>query len=236
MGERTLYYAGCMASYRVPSIAKATAKVLEAGGIDFEVLGEGERCCGSVLLRTGQRDAFEKVARENAEILQKYDRIITTCAGCYRTFKFDYPEFFDINAEILHTTEIVAELLREGRLKVSPMKTKIIYHDPCHLGRHSGVYEPPREILSMIPGAELVEFERSREESLCCGAGAGVRSAFPELSRRIASQKVREAENKGADLIVSACPFCEYNLRDASERVRVADILELISELVEVER
>ncbi|MDK2781393.1 MAG: heterodisulfide reductase subunit [Archaeoglobi archaeon] len=198
--------------------------------------GEREKCCGSVLLRTGQRDAFERAARENAEILGKYDRIITTCAGCYRTFKFDYPEVLEMNAEILHTTEIVAELLKKGELKISPMRARIMYHDPCHLGRHSGIYEPPREIISMIPEAELVEFERNREDSLCCGAGAGVRSAFPELSKRIASHKIREAEDKRVDLIVSACPFCEYNLRDASEKIRVMDILELVSELMEVER
>jgi len=234
MSERTLYYAGCMASYRVPSIARATARILKAGGVDFEVLGEKEKCCGSVLLRTGQQDAFEKIAKENAEILGKYDKIVTTCAGCYRTFKFDYPEFLSFDVEVLHTTEIIAELLKEMKIKLSPMKAIVTYHDPCHLGRHSGIYDAPREIISMIPEATFVEFERNREDSLCCGAGAGVRSAFPELAKRIASYKVEEAKEKGVELILSACPFCEYNLRDASESIEVRDIAEIVSEFLEV--
>jgi Fe-S oxidoreductase len=234
MSERALYYAGCMASYRVPSIARATVRILRTGGINFDVLGDKEKCCGSVLLRTGQHDIAEKVIKENAEILNSYDRVITTCAGCYRTFKLDYPEFLSFDVEILHTSEVIVELLREGKLKLSPKNVTLIYHDPCHLGRHSKVYDAPREILSMIPEARVVEFERNREDSLCCGAGGGVRSAFPELAKKVASYKIEEAKEKNVELIVSACPFCEYNLRDVSEGMDVKDIAEVVAELLEV--
>ena len=132
----------------------------------------------------------------------------------------------------MHSLELVAELIESGHIKLKkPVKAKVTYHDPCHLGRYTGVYDAPREILEAIPGVELVEMPRNRANAFCCGAGAGVRTAFPEFAGWVAGERVREAESTGAEMLVTACPFCEQNLGEAcGPGMRLADILELVRE------
>ena len=235
---RFLYFVGCTSSYRQKNIALATLKILERMGIDFTIL-EDEWCCGSPLLRTGQWDLAAEQARHNVKAIQGAgtEKVITSCAGCYRAWKRDWKEAYkellgmDYDFEVIHITELLAEGFDALGAK-EPLKAKIAYHDPCHLGRHCGVYEPPREVLSKIPGLELVEMERNRDGAWCCGAGGGFRASFKEFSIKTAIERIREAERAGAEAIATSCPFCWRNLSDAASesgsRLKVYDVVELV--------
>ncbi|MHA1606191.1 MAG: (Fe-S)-binding protein [Candidatus Freyarchaeota archaeon] len=232
-----LYWAGCMASYRVKESAKATVRVLRALGVEFTMLGEEEGCCGSVLLRTGQREAAKKIARENVRRISRrnVEVVVTSCAGCFRTFR-EYPEIIgNIPFETLHISQLIEDVLSECGVELGgEVRLKVTYHDPCHLGRHLGIYEAPRRVIKAIPGVTLVEMAKSRDEAYCCGAGGGVRSALTDLSLAIAAERLKQAISVGVDVLVTACPFCVKNLRDAADRygldVRVLDLPELVWE------
>ena len=232
----TLYYVGCIMAYdpKLQNIARTTAEILKAAGVNFGVLGKDELCCGSTLLRMGDYDAYEKKAKTNIEALNSLgvERIITSCSGCNSVLREEYEDFGGLEPEVMHSLELVAELIESGHIKLKkPVKAKVTYHDPCHLGRYTGVYDEPREILEAIPGVELVEMPRNRANAFCCGAGAGVRTAFPEFAGWVAGERVREAESTGAEMLVTACPFCEQNLGEAcGPGMRLADILELVRE------
>jgi heterodisulfide reductase subunit D len=139
--------------------------------------------------------------------------------------------------QVLHSVELLSQLVKSGKLKPKEMKVKVTYHDPCHLGRHSKLYDPPREIIRSIPGVELIEMKNTRELARCCGAGAGVKTANPQVSLDIAKRRVEEALQTGAQMLVSACPFCEQNLRDAASatgnKIRIMDVSELLLESCE---
>jgi heterodisulfide reductase subunit D len=231
MVERILYWRGCMSRLRVKSIADSTEKLLSKMGVKYETLGESEGCCGSVLKRTGQTEAALTIAKETTRKIKAkgYQEVVTSCPGCYRTMANEYKAYFgEAPFHVEHISRFLykrAKLLK-GHLK--PMKMKVAYHDPCHLGRHMGVYEEPRELLKMVPGVELVEFKQSREKSVCCGSGGGVRSTLPELSLEVSRTVL--AEMPPADLLVTSCPFCNYNLREGGRgtKLRVMDLPEFI--------
>jgi heterodisulfide reductase subunit D len=229
-----------MATYRAKEIARSTIELLKKAGVDFKLLGKDEWCCGSVLLRTGNTKIVKEMAEHNIEAFKKSDtaQVITSCAGCYRTLKKDYEEIFGKqDFEVVHIVDFLEKLIEEGKLKFPKVNMKVTYHDPCHLGRHMGVYESPRKILKSIPGLELVEMARNRQNARCCGAGGGVRSAFRDLSNKMADARLKEAEETGADVLTSACPFCTFAFRDAAKRngskMRVLDLPELLLEIVE---
>jgi Fe-S oxidoreductase len=232
----TLYYVGCTMAYdpKLQSVAKTTAEILKAAGVNFGVLGRDELCCGSTLLRMGDYDAYEKKAKANVEALNSLgvERIITSCSGCNSVLREEYEDFGGLEPDVMHSLELVGELIESGHIKLKkPVKVKVTYHDPCHLGRYTGVYDAPRNILEAIPGVELVEMPRNRANAFCCGAGAGVRTAFPEFASWVASERVREAKSTGASMLVTACPFCEQNLGEATgPEMRLVDILELVRE------
>ncbi|MFW9833836.1 MAG: (Fe-S)-binding protein [Candidatus Thorarchaeota archaeon] len=232
-----LYYTGCTAGIRLPNVAVSAAKILRAAGIDFAVL-EDEPCCGSVLLRTGK--AAE--AKENAEKLEEVikdsgaKRIVVTCAGCLKTLREDYPNLGVELPEVLHLTQVLQEIVQKKKLKLkAPKKSmKVTYHDPCHLSRAAGLYDDPREIIKAIPGFELIEMETNRDAAMCCGAGGGLRSYDPELSKRMAADRVRSAIEIDAEMIVTACPFCETNLsagaKQINSSIRIVDVIDLLAE------
>ena len=263
---KTLYYVGCTSSYRRKEMAIAAARIMNAAGISFNILSDEEFCCGSPILRTGDIRNFKEYLNKNLDIIEKnaIETVIFSCAGCYDTFKVDYPLYRDYNLRILHTVEFFDELLKEGKLNFTKeVPLTVTYHDPCHLGRNAeryeewdgdvvqlmplisinvppkpkrtgskGIYTAPRNILSKIPGLKFVEMERIKEYAYCCGAGAGVKSAFPELALNTAKSRINEAEDTGTDIIVSACPFCSTNLQDGIEecgsKLKYYDISELI--------
>jgi len=214
----TAYFIGCTAAYRRPEIAEATVRVLNVAEVDFMLLHPEEWCCGSPALRIGRRDLFYELAKHNLEAIVKagVTKVVTSCAGCYRSLGKDYKEFFgDLPFKVVHMSELIAELVKNGSLRLDKEIPKVVtYHDPCHLGRHMGIFEPPREVLRSIPAVKFVEMPRNRENALCCGAGGGVKAGFPDFARQAALERLMEAEKIGATTIVSACPFCAHNFKD----------------------
>ena len=228
------YFVGCTSSYREQSVAIATAEILNAINVDFKILID-ERCCGSPVYMTGQKEKAKKIAEENIKIFKEtgVEKIITSCAGCYRTLKDTYPNTFglDHGIEIMHLPEFLLKKLNNDELKFTKeVNMKITYHDPCHIGRHMGIYEPPREVLKKIPGVELIEMERNRHNAWCCGSGAGVRSSFKDLSADAAKERIEEAKGTTAEAILSSCPFClnQFKANIEDNELKPLDLSELV--------
>ncbi|MHA1784968.1 MAG: (Fe-S)-binding protein [Candidatus Helarchaeota archaeon] len=235
-GEINIFM-GCTEPYREPEILQDLLVILDAANVKYGIMHPDEWCCGSIAFRTGDFKLAEKLAQHNVDAFKNagVKKIITHCSGCFRTLKKDYSEVIEgFDLEVLHVTEFLKEILENGKLKLTKeLPIKIAYHDPCHLGRHMGLYDEPRYILNQILGLELIEFSRTRENAWCCGAGGGVKSGFPELAVDIAKERIREAKELGLNKIVTACPFCIKNLRDAvdalgEQEFQVLDILELV--------
>jgi heterodisulfide reductase subunit D len=232
-----LYYTGCTAGLRLPNIAVSTAKIMKAAGVDFAVL-EDEPCCGSVMLRTGKVEDAQSNAEKLGEVMKNSEakRIVVTCAGCLKTLRDDYPKLGIELPEVLHVTQMLQEIIQKKKLKLKtpdrPMK--ITYHDPCHLSRAAGVYDDPREVIKSIPGVELVEMETKREAAMCCGAGGGLRSYDADLAKKMAADRVKSALEIDAEMIVTACPFCETNLISGAKQIdssiRVVDVVDLLAD------
>ncbi len=236
-GAEMIYFAGCTASYRMTELARSTVEFLNKMGIDFTYAEEDEHCCGSPFLRTGQRDIAYQFFRKNYEEWRErgVKTIVTTCSGCYRTIAKDYPEIarelgYKWDFKVIHTVHLIKELVDGGKLEFEKSNDRVTFHDPCHLGRHMKVYDEPREILRKM-GYEVVEMEHTKEESLCCGAGGGVKSQFKDLAMEIGKIRIDEALKTDADFVVSACPFCKLHLNQAGEgKIHVRDIVELVNE------
>jgi heterodisulfide reductase subunit D len=222
-----------MASYREKNIAKTTIELLKKLGTEFTMLGKEEWCCGSVMLRSGNIPVAKKMIEHNVKAINDLgaDTVVTSCAGCYRTLKQDYPKYVDnVNFKVLHTPEYLLNFIENGKItfKSMPNATKVTYHDPCHLGRHMNIYDPPRKVLQAIDGLELVEMSRTREQARCCGSGGGVASAYKSLSNQMGDARILDALNVNADILTSACPFCTYALKSAAERAKVTEKLQVL--------
>jgi len=203
--------------------------------VDYGCLGKDEKCCGSVMLRMGDPE-FERLARENINMFNDLgiETLISSCAGCFKTIKGDYPKVGKLNFEVLHTVEFLRRLYEDKKLVFkNPVEKRVTYHDPCHLGRASGVYDDPRFIMEMIPGLELIEMPRNREYSRCCGAGGGLKSGYPDIQNKMAQRRVKEAEETGAEELVSACPFCFQGLQVGISALESPLVMRDISFLVE---
>jgi heterodisulfide reductase subunit D len=234
-GGKILYWAGCTTSLRTPEIAEASFNILRRSGIGFTYMGPDEGCCGSLMLRTGFLDKFKRVAERNVSVFKDMGikTLVTSCAGCYATFKGDYREVikgFDI--EVLHISELISDFLNDGRVRFqNPIRLKITYHDPCHLGRHSGVFEEPRDVLTRVPDISFAEMKHNRDMALCCGGGGGVTSAFRDLAQSIARGRMEEAMEIGCSALISTCPFCKVNFvntaREYGLGISVMDLTEL---------
>ncbi len=235
---KILLYLGCTASYdtNVRQVAVSTVNILDALGVDYGILGNKERCCGSVMLRMGDRE-FERVARDNIEQFNALgaDMLVTSCAGCFKTIREDYERIGELNLEVLHTAQLLRRLIESGQLKfTTPVNRTITYHDPCHLGRASRVYDDPRFVMEHIPGLVLNEMPRIREYSRCCGAGGGLKAGYPDIQNKMAQTRVREAEETGATELVSCCPFCYQGLQVGINAVQSNLIARDLTALVEV--
>ncbi len=234
---KVLLFLGCTAAYdiNVKQVAVSTINILEALDIDYGCLGKDEKCCGSVMLRMGDPE-FERLASENIKMFNDLgiETLISSCAGCFKTIKGDYPKVGKMNFEVFHTVEFLRRLYEDHKLTfTTPIEKRVTYHDPCHLGRASGVYEDPRFIMDVIPGLELIEMPRSRQYSRCCGAGGGLKSGYPDIQNRMAQRRVKEAEETGAEELVSACPFCYQGLKVGITALDSPLIMRDISYLVE---
>jgi len=241
-GAEIVYFVGCVGaffprSYRVP---QAMTRILEAAEADFTTMGGGEWCCGYPLLALGQIEQAEALIRHNIDQLMALgaSRLVSTCPSCYHMWKFVYPEIVgeDIGIEIVHATELLAELVEHGAIKLGALPLQVTYHDPCDLGRKSHVYEPPRQVLRSIPDLAFVEMGSCGQISECCGGGGNLESFDPEVVSEVSSRRIDRACEVNAQVLVSACQQCERTLTAAVRRhevarrvrMRVMDVTELV--------
>jgi Fe-S oxidoreductase len=237
-GAEFLYFVGCTPSYdpRIQKITRALVRAFDTAGVEFGILGREENCCGSEVRRLGEAGLFEMLVEENVELWKEYGirQVVTTSPHCYNTLKRDYPQGV---LQVMHYTELVAQLLQQGRLALSgSVDARVTYHDPCYLGKHNGIFDAPRSILKRIPGLKFVEMDRSRERSLCCEGGGGrMWLEGTNIEERLAHQRVQEAIDTGAEILATACPFCVLTLEDAvktrglEDQIRVLDLMELVA-------
>lgn len=229
------YFVGCTASFRKKELAQHTASILTKVLGEIVILGSGEYCCGSPLIRTGQINfdldmgdgttvpfnVKDLISHNIESLLMKNVReVIYSCSGCYKTSIDDWPRIYGkpIPLKFTHLSQFLANLFKTGKLKVENNEpVKVTYHDPCHLGRHAGEYDAPREVIKNIPNYEFIEMKNIRNRSLCCGAGAGVKGAYPVDALAIAKMRVQEAIDTGADLLLTSCVFCKLNFLDAKK-------------------
>ncbi len=233
-------FLGCTQIYRDREDIAVLLKVLRAAEVSFKILTD-PICCGSPAYRVGDESQAHKQAEKVNELFMKTgsDNILVSCAGCYRMLFNDYQNLLDEppKFKVMHTSNLLQEIMKSGTLRLASLNTKLTYHDPCHLGRHSGIYEEPRAILKSLPGVELVEMEWNRKFAKCCGAGGGFRSGSSEDAIAIAADRVREAEATGASILATSCPFCLRNLQDGANliksSIKVASVESLIAGLLD---
>jgi len=232
-----VYFIGCTSNYRQSNIRDSTLRFLKKTGINFTLIDE--HCCTSPMIRTGQLSIVDEYMKYNIEQIRNTGatKIITSCAGCYKTLTNDFVRFGnELEFEIYHSLELVRKLLDEKKIEFkTEYNETVTYHDPCHLGRHMGVYELPREIYKQIPGLNLVEMKRNRNFAWCCGAGGGVKIGYPEWALEISKDRLEEAKESGATIITSTCPFCKTNLSDATTHYnfdfQVLDLMEILDQI-----
>ncbi len=235
-----VYHAGCLLSFdpELWEVPKSAVALLEAAGVDLGIMGVEESCCGGRAYETGYNGEFTKYAEHFIDTFNSLGvgRVVTSCSDGFSTFKNLYPKIDkEMKFDVAHMVEYLDELTKGGKLKFTKnVNKKVTYHDPCHLGRHlgdNGVYEAPRAVLQSIPGIELAEMERNRENAWCCGAGAGVSQANPEFALWTANERLKEARATGATTLVTSCPWCERNFKDAIEEygedIEIYDIAEI---------
>jgi Fe-S oxidoreductase/nitrate reductase gamma subunit len=236
-GAEYVFWVGCTGALmdRNIKVTQAMATILKAAGVDFAVLGEDEVCTGDPARRLGNEYLFQMLAQRNIETLQQYGvkKILTQCPHCFNTLLNEYHQFGG-TFEVIHHTQFVERLLREGKLKLSkPITQTITYHDSCYLGRHNGIYQAPRDILQQIPGVKTVEMEHNRERGLCCGAGGGHAWMDENSPRKVNFMRTEEAVRTKADVIGSACPFCLQMFEDGIRGVHVEASL-AVQDLAEI--
>ncbi len=238
-----IFYSGCYATYLQPETALASVKILKSAGVNIAHLGDKEGCCGEMLKQSGNMNLFKKKAVENVEKLKQAGakRVIISCAHGYSTFKNDYTNphvVGELPFEVIHITEIIASLLKNGRIRFSKNLNKTVtYHDPCFLGRQCGVYTQPREILEAIPGLTLKEMDRYGKWSYCCGAGGKVTlNAFPEMAKETGKERLLEAKAV-ADTLVTSCPTCLAHLKKTAKTegidIEIVDLSMLVAATME---
>jgi Fe-S oxidoreductase len=212
-----LYFVCCTAAYdtRAQNVARSLVQCFRQIGYDFATLGNDETCCGSEIRRMGEEGLFEMLKEGNIESFKKYDirSIVTTSPHCYNTIKNDYAQN---GLEVRHYTQVLAEAIKEKNPFPGEMKKVITYHDPCFLGKQNSIFDEPRQILQSIAGVTFIDFDRSREKSLCCEGGGGrMWIEASDQGPRLAEIRVQDAVEMGAEILATACPFCLLTLEDA---------------------
>jgi Fe-S oxidoreductase len=231
-GGNTLYYPGCVTRYALPDIQARYEDLLHRAGVDFIVLPGEALCCGSPVKRAGYAADMKELKAKNLETFARFSvrKIITNCPGCYHTFKHDY------GMEAYHVTQVLDGYLfsaaRRGARKAERRADgfPITYHDPCHLGRWSGICDEPRQLLSSA-GWTLTELPDNREHSLCCGAGGGLKSNYPDVANAIAQERLTYVEN---GRLCTACPLCYAHFRENAGGVEVLEFSEAVARGLEV--
>jgi Fe-S oxidoreductase len=241
-GTELLYFPCCTQCYddRTRKSAVATVRILKKAGVAFGTVGSEAVCCGESIRKTGEEGVYKGLARENIKtfIDKGVKKILVSSPHCLQSLRNDYPEF-RVDFDVLHISDYLLELLREGRLALTGEYPKrVAYHDPCYLGRHNGIYASPREVLGRIPGLELVELTDSHEDSLCCGGGGGRIWMETPKHERLSDLRLAQALGAGADVLATFCPYCVLNFEDSvvtsAQEVDIAikDVTEIVEELI----
>ncbi len=242
-GMEVLWFVGCYYAHdpRMQKVARATADLLKRAGVDFGILGSEESCCGESIRKTGNESVFKSLARSNIKtfIDKGVQRILVSSPHCYHTFVNEYPEF-RVNFEVVHITELLAELVADGRLEIGgDFARKVTFHDPCYLGRHNGIYEQPRELLTAVPGLELTEMAENRKNSLCCGGGGGRIWMETPVGERFSDLRLQHARDVDAEVLVTSCPYCISNFEDSKlaldddDPLVIKDVTEVLLEALQ---
>ncbi|HET7375570.1 MAG TPA: (Fe-S)-binding protein, partial [Anaerolineae bacterium] len=239
-GADLLWWVGCAPATdaRAQKTARDFARILNAANVNFAVLGKRERCTGDSARRSGNEALFFELATGNVETLNEVNpkRIVTTCPHCLHTLSNEYPAFGG-HYEVIHHTQLIEELLASGKLQLHGTPTaEITFHDPCYLGRHNGVYAAPRQVLYSV-GAEIVEMDRNRNNSFCCGAGGAQMWKEEEHgTERVSTNRIKEAIATGLDTLAVGCPFCMIMLTDAARAeqtsMQIKDVVEIVAERI----
>src|SRR5437867_3198824 len=241
-----LYFVGCAASFdrRNQKVARALVQVLRAAGVSFAILASEVTCHGDAARRIGNEYLWQTQAQQNIETFKKYAvrKVIASCPHCFNTIANEYPQLGG-NYEVVHALQLVDRLIAEGKLKVGRgMAEAVAYHDPCHLGRHNGIYDQPRAVLDAIPGVQRVEIEpHHRERGFCCGAGGGRMWMEEKVGQRVNHRRIEQllVLNSGATKVASGCPFCLIMLEEGvgakgvQDVIRPVDVLELVAGRIE---
>jgi Fe-S oxidoreductase len=235
-GADVLFFVGCTSAYdpRVQNVPRSLVKCLEKAELNFGVLGDEENCCGSEVYGMGEKGLFDFLVEENMKAFNKYSvkQAVTSCPHGYNAFKNRYNQ---TSFEPLHHTQLLAKLVDEKKLSFcKEVNKKVIYHDPCFLGKQNGIYDEPRKVIESVPGVKLLEFDRSRARSICCEGGGG-RMWVDIPGPRLAETRVKDAVEAGADILAVACPYCMLTFEDAVKttscegKVQILDVAELVA-------
>ena len=241
-GTELLYFPCCVPCYdtNIQGIARATVGILKAVGVDFGILGTGETCCGEAIRKVGNESLFQSLAQSNISAFAEngVKNVLVSSPHCYHTFKNEYPKLGS-NFEVIHSTQYLLRLIKDQRLEFSKeVNKKVVYHDPCYLGRHNDIYDEPREILRSIPGLELVEFPDYGEDSICCGGGSGRLWMETKKGERFSDLRLEQAIELEAEVLAVACPYCMCMFKDSQltvdkgETIEIKDISELVLEAI----
>lgn len=226
-----VFFVGCVASFfpLAQKIPANMAHIMERAKVDFTILGGEEWCCGFPLIGAGMPDKVEALIEHNLNKVKEIGakEIVFTCPSCYHTWK----QLYEADLKVYHASQMLAQMITDGRLPLKEIEAKVTYHDPCDLGRNSGVFEEPRQVLNAIPGIQLVELPHNRQLSMCCGGGGNLEMVNPELSGKVAQMKIEEIQQTGADMVVSSCQQC---LRTIYSRARRENILLVVKDLTEL--
>ena len=218
---QVVFFVGCVASFfpMVQKIPKALIEILNKVGVDFTLLGGEEWCCGFPLIGAGMKKEAKALIEHNLEKMKEkgVERVVFACPSCYHTWMEEYKT----NIEIFHSTQFIRKLIDEGKIGFKEKKMRVTYHDPCDLGRASGVYEAPREVLRAIPGVELVEMEGNRDQCKCCGGGGNLEMVDPELSAALAQEKIKEIQATGANAVITSCQQCIRTIMTTARRKKI---------------
>jgi len=231
---RVVYFTGCVASYfpMTKRIPQSFVQILDKAGVDFTLLGGEEWCCGFPLIAAGMQEKAETYMEHNLEKVREKgaENVVFACPSCYHTWMEEYKT--DKNIQLFHSTQFLKKMIDEGKIRFKEKTTKVTYHDPCDLGRASGVYEAPREILRAIPGVELVEMEGNRDQCKCCGGGGNLEMVRPDLSAAMAQAKIEEIKATGADMVITACQQCIRSIQGNARRRKIPIVAMDITEFV----
>lgn len=233
-GADIAYFVGCVASFfpMAQGIARNMVRIIQAAGASFSVLGGQEWCCGFPAIAAGEPERSEELKAHNVERIRELgvSTVVFSCPSCLKTWK----EHYGLDLDLVHSTQLIARFIDQGKLTLGRLDGTVTYHDPCDLGRQGGEYSAPRKILKSIPGLTFVELNGNMAQSICCGGGGNVESADPELSRLVAKKKLAQIRDSGADTLATSCQQCVRTIKGEARRsgdpVHVTDITDLVIE------